>query len=72
MTDSRWQVKLEGVSVVETSGILTIHHFADPISEVGFLDNVFCRDADLHSDSVLHIDISDTYSATTLIATEVI
>lgn len=57
---------------METSGILTIHHFADPISEVGFLDNVFCRDADLHSDSVLHIDISDTYSATTLIATEVI
>lgn len=65
MTGSRWQAKLEGVSAVEASGMLTIHHFADPINETvfhaepDFSTISSAPNADLHSDSVLHID---TYS----------
>lgn len=65
MTGSKWQAKLEGVSAVEASGMLTIHHFADPINETvshaepDFSTISSAPNADLHSDSVLHID---TYS----------
>lgn len=63
---------------MEASGILTIHHFADSISETiahaepdsSTISSAL--NANLHSDSVLHIDNIDTYPATrrfTLIAT---
>lgn len=63
---------------MEASGILITHHFADSISdtiahaEPDSSTISSALNANLHSDSVLHIDNIDTYPATrqfTLIAT---
>lgn len=43
MTDSRWQAKVEGVSAVEASGMLIIHHFADPIMKPSLTRNRISR-----------------------------